>query len=120
MSKSKYSWTIPNIEPEELRELKMEDALDRIKFSKHLFAFVVPHKGTTEILLTGLNKDFFEYILVIILQFPKVMKFFKMVIIAAEALQKSPRKGMTFAEIAGNWVQENFSGILPHDEKKEA
>jgi hypothetical protein len=117
MSLSKYRLKLPELKPEECRGIEMQEALEEIKYSRHCLVIYEPHRGPTEVLLTGLNKELFASILALLCQHPELLQFLKLLVIATEKVLKYDKRGMSFAEQISDWIEKNLSEVTPKTEK---
>lgn len=96
----------------------MDEVLEAIKFSKNCFVVFSPYSGTVELLFTGLNEEMLIDFIVLLCDKKPLKQFLKMAIIGSDYFEKSQKKGMDFYEQARKFIQENFSEIVPSNDKE--
>jgi hypothetical protein len=118
MSLEKYRLRFPLDIPEKCREEKMEEVLEDIKFSRNCFVMFDRFDGSMDLLFTGLNEDTLATFVVLMCKHPQLFQFLKMALITTERLNKNHKSGMDFYDKALKYCKENFSDLVPEDERE--
>jgi hypothetical protein len=111
MSLSKYRFKFPLLNPEELRGVDMEYALQEIKFSRNCLAIIQPHGKPVEVFLTDFNEDLLSSLVVMLNANHELYQFLKMAIFAKEQLEKNYKKGEIYYEKITAFVDQSFRHV---------
>ncbi len=105
---SKLKIILDSCKPNECHDVQIEEALKEIKFSENCLVVYSSHDSKVHVLFTGYNKHVLHDLIVAMCYHDSYLKLTQLAVLCAEKIKKLDKKGMDFAEMAGDYVEKNF------------